>query len=146
MGRKQILMTFGIQGFLLSQRRLDLTQLTIQLRLISENSIKRRATCRWTRKKGKGCSWPLFWSYSLSNGVGGSISATSSDSCLKVSFLLSAFLVEESGQVSWHFVRWSPSFFIFYFFLFSFFFLKGCLTSITVWIQHWYCPPIAQPK
>ena len=37
------------------------------------------------------------------NGVDSSISSTLSDSCLKVSFLLSVFLVfkEENGQVSW---------------------------------------------
>jgi len=44
--RKQILVPFGIQGFLLSQRRLDLTQNSLQMELILESRIKRRATCR----------------------------------------------------------------------------------------------------
>ena len=68
----------------------------------------------------------LFWSCSLSNGVDGSISATSSDSYLKVSFLVSVFLVfeEESGQVSWQFVRRSPSFFCFNFFIFFYYVFK----------------------
>ena len=35
--------------------------------------------------------------------------------------------------------------FFFKFFIF-FIFLKGCLTFITVWIQYWYYPPIAQPN
>ena len=67
-GRKQILMAFGIQAFLRGQGRHDLTQLSLQLGLILESRIKRRATCRWTRNKGKGCSWPLFWSDGFSAG------------------------------------------------------------------------------
>jgi len=43
---KQILVVCCMQGFLLSQRRLDLTQLSLQLGLILESRIKRRAICR----------------------------------------------------------------------------------------------------
>jgi len=50
---KQILVVCCMQGFLLSQRRLDLTQLSRQLGLILESRIKRRATCRRTKNRGK---------------------------------------------------------------------------------------------
>ena len=47
-GRKQILVAFGIQGFLRSKHRFDFTQ----------NNIKRRATCRWTGTGGEGVLGP----------------------------------------------------------------------------------------